>query len=326
MTQTEETIIVLADASDETQIRLLRQELPGVQIIAGSSATEFADAAKYATVLSYWSGTPALFREVFGMCPKLRWVHSRPVGLDRMLFPELQGSSVTLTNGSGVFSAALGEFVVGAILFFAKDFRRLVRNQIATVWEQFDVERVAGKVLGIVGYGDIGRAIAVRARALDMVVFGLKRHVALAERADGPAERLFSPEQRLEMIAQCDYVAVAAPLTAETRGMIGKQEIAAMKPTAVLLNVGRGPLIDENELVRALSEKRIRGAALDVFNQEPLPSGHPFYKLENVLLSPHSADHTADWLHNSTLFFAEQFRRYTRGEKLQNVVDKILGY
>jgi len=326
MMQTDETIIVLADASDEAQIHLLRQKLPGVQIVAGSSTVEFADVAERATVLSYWSGTRALLREVFGMCPKLRWVHSRSVGLDRMLFPELQASGVTLTNGSGVFSAALGEFVVGAILFFAKDFRRLVRNQTAAVWEQFDVERAAGKIIGIVGYGDIGRAIAVRARALEMAVLGVKRHVVQAETADGPAERLFSPEQRLEMIAQCDYVAVAAPLTAETRGMIGKQEIAAMKPNAVLINVGRGPLIDEDELVRALTENRIRGAALDVFNQEPLPPGHPFYKLENVLLSPHSADHTVDWLHNSTLFFAEQFRHYTRGEKLQNVVDKALGY
>jgi phosphoglycerate dehydrogenase-like enzyme len=211
-------------------------------------------------------------------------------------------------------------------LFFAKDFRRLVRNQAAAVWEQFDVERVAGKIIGIVGYGDIGRAIAVRARALEMVVLGLKRHVAKAEKADGLAERLFSPEQRLEMIAQCDYVAVAAPLTEETRGIVGKQEIAAMKPGAVVINVGRGPLIDESELVRALTDKRIRGAALDVFNQEPLPPGHPFYKLENVLLSPHSADHTVDWLHNATLFFAEQFGRYTRGEKLHNVVDKALGY
>jgi phosphoglycerate dehydrogenase-like enzyme len=128
------------------------------------------------------------------------------------------------------------------------------------------------------------------------------------------------------MIPRCDYIVVAAPLTAETHGMVGKNEIAAMKPSGVVINVGRGPIISEEALLDALTNHRIKGAALDVFAQEPLPPGHLFYKLENVLLSPHTADHTPDWLDNSVELFLEQFVRYQKGEPLLNVVNKKLGY
>jgi phosphoglycerate dehydrogenase-like enzyme len=128
------------------------------------------------------------------------------------------------------------------------------------------------------------------------------------------------------MIPRCDYVVVAAPLTPETHGMVGETEISAMKPSSVIINVGRGPIISEEALVDALRNNRIKGAALDVFDQEPLPAGHSFYKLENVLLSPHTADHTPDWLDNSIELFLEQFVRYQKGEPLLNLVNKKLGY
>src|SRR4029077_5632175 len=127
-------------------------------------------------------------------------------------------------------------------------------------------------------------------------------------------------------LGRCDYVVAAAPLTPDTRGLIGEAEFAAMKPNAVVINVGRGPVIDEEAMVRALSKGRIKGAALDVFDHEPLPEGHPFYRLENVLLSPHCADHTPDWLDRAMQFFIAQFERLQKGEPLMNVVDKKLGY
>jgi phosphoglycerate dehydrogenase-like enzyme len=260
------------------------------------------------------------------MCPKLRWVHSRSAGLDKALFPELVESSVPLTNGSGVFSESLGEFVLGAILYFAKDLRRMIRNQKAGVWEAFDVLPVSGQTVGIVGYGDIGRAVAAKVRPLGIKVLAVKRH-ASASRGENPlVEEVFGPERRIEMLSRSDYVVVTAPLTSETRGMIGEPEFAAMKPTAAIINVGRGPVIDERALVSALSGGRIKGAALDVFDHEPLPEGHPFYKLENVLLSPHCADHTPDWLDNAMEFFVAQFERFRRDDELLNVVDKKLGY
>jgi phosphoglycerate dehydrogenase-like enzyme len=202
----------------------------------------------------------------------------------------------------------------------------MIRNQQASVWEPFDVMPVSGHTVGIIGYGDIGRAIAARVRPLGMTVLAVKRHVSASLAADPLVEQVYGPERRIEMLSRCDYVVVAAPLTAETRGMIGEPEFAAMKSTAVVINVGRGPVIEEKALVRALSNGRIKGAALDVFDQEPLPQGHPFYQLENVLLSPHCADHTPDWLDNAMRFFVAQFERFRKGEPLLNVVDKKLGY
>jgi phosphoglycerate dehydrogenase-like enzyme len=137
---------------------------------------------------------------------------------------------------------------------------------------------------------------------------------------------MFGTDQKREMLARSDYVVAAAPLTPETRGMIGQAQFEAMKSTAVLINIGRGPVVEEAALVRALASNRIRGAALDVFDKEPLPAGHPFYQLENVLLSPHAADHTPDWKERTMRLFIENFERFRRGEPLLNVVDKKLGY
>jgi phosphoglycerate dehydrogenase-like enzyme len=277
-------------------------------------------------VLFNWSESGPLFREVFTMCPQLRWVHSRAAGLDNLLFPELVESSVPLTNGSGVFSPPLGEFVLGAMLYFAQDFRRLIRCQAAGVWETRDIEEIAGRTVGIVGYGDIGRAVSTRARALGMHVLALRRSGPPLNGVDPLIDQFYGPATRLEMIARCDYLVVSAPLTPETRGLIGGAEFAAMQRHAVVINVGRGPVIDEQALIDALAANRIRGAALDVFDTEPLPEGHPFYALENVLLSPHCADHTPDWLERAMHFFLEQFERFRKGETLLNVVDKRRGY
>jgi phosphoglycerate dehydrogenase-like enzyme len=319
------TILVLADPN-EPQLALLEKLRAETNIVAGNSVEAFEQAAVEATVIFEWSGSQALLRAVFGMCPNVRWVHSRSAGLERMLFRELIERPVPLTNGSGVFSPALGEFVLAAILYFAKDFRRMVRNQMAGVWEPFDVMPALGQTVGIVGYGDIGRAVATRVRALGMAVLAVKRHVSPSHNGDPLVEQMYGPDRRIEMLRRCDYVVAAAPLTPETQGMIAEPEFAAMKPTAVVINVGRGPVIQEEALVSALSHGRIKGAALDVFDHEPLSEGHPFYKLENVLLSPHCADHTPDSLDRAMQFFIAQFERFQKGEPLMNLVDKKIGY
>jgi phosphoglycerate dehydrogenase-like enzyme len=327
-TMKNDTILVLVSQAEpaEAQLAMLTKAVANAKIIVENSAEAFKQEAIHATILFNWSGSLALFKKAFAMCPNLRWVHSRSVGLERTLFPELIESALPLTNGAGVFSASLGEFTLGAILYFAKDFRRMIRNQQAGVWEAFDVLPISGQNVGIIGYGDIGRAIAARVRPMGMRVFAVKRNTWPLTGADSMVEQIYGPEQRIEMISRCDYVVVAAPLTSETRGMVGEHEFAAMKPTAVVINVGRGPVIDEAALVSALSNGRIKGAALDVFDHEPLPQGHPFYKLENVLLSPHCADHTPDWLDNAMRFFIAQFERFREGEPLLNVVDKKRGY
>jgi phosphoglycerate dehydrogenase-like enzyme len=157
-----------------------------------------------------------------------------------------------------------------------------------------------------------------------MKILAVKRNVP--PYSDAQADEIYGRDSLLQILPRCDYVVVTTPLTDKTRGMIGEREIAAMRSTAVVINLGRGPVIKEEALVRALSQKRIRGAALDVFDQEPLPAGHEFYKLENVLLSPHCADHTADWLDEAMQLFLEQLQRFQTGRTLLNIVDKNLGY
>jgi phosphoglycerate dehydrogenase-like enzyme len=204
--------------------------------------------------------------------------------------------------------------------------RRLVTSHMAGNWDPFDVVEISGQTVGIVGYGDIGRAVATRARAMGMRVLGLTRRGPLLYNMDNLVSQIFAPADRISMIEQSDYIVVTAPLTPDTRAMIGEAEFAAMKQTAVVINVGRGPVIDEPAMIRALSDKRIKGAALDVYDHEPLPQGHPLYLLDNVLLSPHCADHTASWQDDAMRFFLAQFDRFRKGEPLLNVVDKEKGY
>ena len=320
-----ETVLVLAKPAEE-KLALLERLPAGTRVIVGLTPDVFSHAAADAAVIFCWAFSRDLLRQILAMAPRVRWVHTRAAGIDNLLFPELVHSAAVLTNGSGVFSPSLGEWVLGAILYFAKDFRRLIESQKGGRWDPFTVTEIAGQTLGIVGYGDIGRAIAARAHALGMRILGMTRRGALAEAKDPLVSEMFGPADRLAMIEQCDYLAVASPLTAETRGLIGPAEFAAMKPNAVVINVGRGPVIDEGALVSALTERRIKGAALDVYDCEPLPQGHPLYYLDNALLSPHCADHTADWLEAAMRFFLEQFERFHRGEPLLNVVDKERGY
>ena len=315
----ENPVLVLA-SGDDPQFAMLGE----VPHTICSEIGECTRAARDAAVILQWSGTPELLRALLASCREVRWIHSRAAGVDNLLFPELVNSEVVLTNGSGVFSASLGEFVLGAILYFAKDFRRMVRNQRAERWEPFDVQEIERQTVGIVGYGDIGRAIASRVKPLGMRVLATKRHPPALP--DSLVEHFYRPEELRGMVAACDYVVATAPLTAETRHMIGEAEFAVMKTSAVVINVGRGPVIDEAALVGALAAERIKGAALDVFEHEPLPADHPLYKLENVLLSPHCADHTADWQDQAMRFFLEQYQSFQKGEAVRNVVDKRLGY
>ena len=304
------TVLVISDPA-ASQLRLLEQLPEPVNILAGNDAEFLKSHAPGADVILNAGPGGDLLRMVFPLAGKVQWVHTQSAGVDKILFPELIASDVPLTNGRGVFKDSLAEFPIGAILYFAKGFGRLVRSQQAGRWDQFDVEWVRGATLGVIGFGEIGRETARLAEAMGMKVITKRRS---------------SPEKLTDVLAASDYVVISTPLTDETRAMIGDAEVRAMKPTGVIINIGRGPVIVEQALIAALSEKRIKGAALDVFDEEPLPAGHPFYELENVLLSPHSADHTAGWPELAMQVFLDNFHRFQKGEPLRNIVDKKAGY
>ncbi len=223
------------------------------------------------------------------------------------------------------FGPALAEFAVAAMLYFAKDFRRLIRQQEAARWEQFDVAFLRDQTLGVIGYGGIGREAARLAHALGMKVVALRKRAPSSEN-DPLLERSFTRDQLHEMLGLSDYVLAAAPLTPETQGMLGGGEFHFMKSSAVFINVGRGAVVVEPALISALNQAIIRGAALDVFETEPLPSEHPLYRMQNVLLSPHCADHTTGWMELAVKQFIENFERFRNGQPLEFIVDKQAGY
>jgi phosphoglycerate dehydrogenase-like enzyme len=187
------------------------------------------------------------------------------------------------------------------------------------------MERLEGRTVGIVGYGDIGRAVAARLRPLGVNVLALRRRPERSE-SDPLASESVPPERLVELVSRSNDVVLSLPSTPATRGFVGRAALAAMKPTGVLVNVGRGDTVDEAALVEALEGGRIRGAALDVFETEPLPPGHPLWRLPNVLLSPHSADHVPGWVEGGMRVFLRQLERFQRGEPLQDPVDKRAGY
>jgi phosphoglycerate dehydrogenase-like enzyme len=299
---------------------------PEVRVIVTADPAALAKAAPEADViLNGEFKDPTLFKNAFPLATRVRWVHALSAGVEHILSPEIIASPVPLTNGRGVFKRPLAEWAVGAMLYFQYDYRRLICQQEASVWADFDIEELAGKTVGIVGYGEIGRAVAERVKPFGCTIAALRRKPENSA-GDPLVDRSFAPAQIDEMMAGCDFVVAAAPGTPQTRGMIGAAQIALLKPSAVVINIGRGPVIDEASLVAALEGGKIRGAALDVFTVEPLPEGHPFYKLKNVLLSPHSADHTAGWRDRAFDFFVDNFGRFMKGEPLENVVDKHAGY
>lgn len=318
------TVVVLGDPAEPT-LGLLDQIRPEANVVIAKTADQLGAAAEEASVLFNWSGARAEIQKVLERGKKIEWFHARYAGLDALLFPELIESSLPLTNGRGTFSQSLGEFVIAGALYWAKDLPRMLKAKAEKRWEVFNVRELSTQTMGIVGHGDIGRAIARRAKAFGMRVLALRRDTA-RRAGDEDVDQLYATAALHQMLPECDYVVVAAPLTPTTKHMMSTAEFNCMKPDAIIMNVGRGPVIDEAAMVEALRSKRIRGAALDVFEVEPLPAASPLWEMDNVLISAHTADHTKDWLNDAAQFFVDQFRRWRAGEPLHNIADKRAGY
>ncbi|MBM3724533.1 MAG: D-2-hydroxyacid dehydrogenase [Acidobacteria bacterium] len=317
-------VLVIANPAAR-HLKLLSRLPDSTTITVGNSVEAFDSAIGTADVLVNGSHHAQVLRALWGRAARVQWVHALAAGVEQVLFPELCASPVPLTNSRGIFSPSLGEFAMAGILHFSKDLRRMVRQQEAGRWEQFDIRELRGLTLGIIGYGTIGQETAKRAKAFDMRVLAVRRRGAAGGEAPY-ADEVHGLERMIDVIERCDYVMISTPLTADTRGLIGARELAAMKPDAVFLNLGRGPTVVESALLEVLRERRIRGAVLDVFDVEPLPAGHEFYGLDNVLLSPHCADHTDDWQEQAVEFFLRNFDRFVNGQPLENLVDKGSGY
>jgi phosphoglycerate dehydrogenase-like enzyme len=265
--------------------------------------------------------------EIWPLARKLRWIHSLSAGVENILFPALAASDVPLTNARGVFKRSLAEFAVLGMLYFAKSVPRLLELKKAHKWETFLVEWIPERNVAIVGLGEIGRECATLAKGLGAKILATRRRPELSA-SDPLVDKTFPLTGLHDMLREADYVIAAAPNTPETRHMISDAEFKAMKPNAVIINVGRGVVIDEAAMIRALQNKTIAGAALDVFEREPLPEDSPLWDMPNVLISPHCTDRTRkpDWLDLAMRRFVTNFHHFLQGEPLEFVVDKKAGY
>jgi len=318
------SLLVIADKKSAAMAPVSRVP-EGVRTVVTDDPEELKAQAPLADAILFAHGNSELLKNTLPLATRARWIHSLWTGVEGILTQELREHRAPLTNGRGVFRWPLADWVAGVMLFFAFDLRRIVQQQEQGIWKPVFGEMLQGQTLGIVGYGSIGSAAAERARSFGMKIAALRRRVELFG-SEPEVDFNYGPAQLHELMASSDYVLAATPLTSETRGLIGAAELAAMKPGGILINVGRGPVVDEPALIRSLQSGAIRGAALDVFDVEPLPAEHPFWKMSNVLLSPHTADRVEGFLGPALDCFLENLARFLQDEPLRNIVDKNTGY
>lgn len=302
---------------------------PDMRAIEAEAVVRYTDAAGLADALS---GADAFFVYDFlstavpgawHAADRLRWLHIASAGVDPVLFPGLQESDVVLTNSRGVFDGAIAEYVLGVVLAFAKDFARSWELQKQRQWKHRESERISGRRVLVVGTGPIGRSIARMLRAAGMSVAGVGRR---PREGDPDFGDVYASSELSSHLPGADYVVAVAPLTEQTKGMFDAEAFAAMKPGSRFVNVGRGELVVTSDLIGALRSGPLGGAALDVFDTEPLPADSPLWTMENVLISPHMSGDFVGWRNTLVEVFADNFRRWRAGEPLRNVVDKQLGY
>jgi phosphoglycerate dehydrogenase-like enzyme len=276
-----------------------------------------------AEVLLVWDFRSTALATAWPAASALRWVHAASAGVNHVLTPEVVASDVIVTNSRGVFDEPMAEYVLGLALALAKDLPTTLNRQRERRWHHRETERLGDRHALVAGTGPIGRAIGRKLAAVGMQVTGLGR---VARSTDPDLGEVLPMSSLSEVLPDADYVVLASPLTDETRGMIDAKALAAMKPTARLINVGRGPLVVQEDLVEVLASGRLGGAALDVFVDEPLPANSPLWHLPNVIVSPHMSGDVVGWRQELVTLFADNLSRYLDGQPLRNVVDKTRGY
>lgn len=294
-----------------------------VAAIRYTTERELAASLPGADVLFVWDFLSGGLEAAWPHADALRWVHVASAGVDRVLFGELAASDVVVTNSRGVFDEPMAEYVLALVLCFAKDLHTTLGLQRQRRWQHRETERLTGARALVVGTGPIGRAIGRRLASAGMIVTGIGR----TGRDGDPDLGDIRPFGELHpALGEADYVVLAAPLTPQTEGMMDATALRRMKSSARLINVGRGGLVAEPDLAAALAAGRIRGAALDVFADEPLPESSPLWEMPEVIISPHMSGDVIGWREELVELFISNLNRYREGAPLLNVVDKQRGY
>jgi D-2-hydroxyacid dehydrogenase (NADP+) len=272
--------------------------------------------------------TPFIDRDVFASASRLRWVQSPAAGVGNLMFPALLASAVVLTSARGIRARSMAEHVLGVTIALARLLPAALRAQAGHRWAQEELERGArtlqGLQMGIVGLGAIGLEVVKIAAPFGFRIAAIRRRAG-EPRPDG-VDVVWTPDRLPDLLAQSDVVVLAAPHTPETKRLIGRAEIGRMKHGALLVNVARGKLVDDEALIEALRDGRLGGAALDVFSEEPLDAASAYWDLPNVIVTPHTSGAMQDYWTPLVALFAENLRRFEKSEPLLNVVDKVAGY
>ncbi len=287
------------------------------------TADQLSDALPGTEVLMFWDYFSASLREHWDSADALTWIHVCAAGVDAMMFDGLRESDVTVTNARGVFDRPIAEFVLGSILAWDKRFAESRGFQNAKQWVWRETRRTTGSSALVVGTGGIGRAVARLLRAAGMDVTGAGR---TARTDDGDFGTVIASDELASHIGAFDNVVTIAPLTAQTAGLIDARVLRAMKPTAHLINVGRGRLVVEDDLVEALRSGSIAAASLDVVETEPLPMSSPLWEMPQVAISPHMSGDVLGWRDELADTFLERLRVFVAGGELDHPVDKSRGY
>lgn len=303
--------------------------LPGLEDLGGRARVRYArdeaalaEALPDTDILLVTDFRTDMLRKVWPAEHRIRWVHATSAGVDALMFPELVDSDIVVTNARGVFNRGIAEYVLGAILMFAKDTLANLRLQRAHQWRHRETELVRKQTALIVGAGSIGREVAGFLRAAGMRVLGTAR----SARKDEAFDAVYANDDLHRVLPEADYVVITAPLTEQTEGLFDAAAFERMKASARLINVGRGPIVKEAALIEALQSGQIGGAALDVFETEPLPADNPLWDMPEVMISAHMAGDFIGWRRALGEQFVENFRRWAGGDALFNVVDKTRGY
>lgn len=317
---------VVAWVIPPAHVQHLRDRFPHVDFVHALDERADLDGIAAADAAFTWTMTPGMLSRA----ARLRWVHSSAVAVGTLPLAELAARGVVVTNSRGIQSAAIAEHVIGCLLALSRRLPVILSRQAERAWAQNEMIGAAapwlveGRRMAVVGLGTIGRAVATRAAALGLHVVGVRRRPEQGAPA-GVAEVVGAQHAR-DAIASSDVVVLAAPWTAATDRLVDAATIARMKRGAVLINVARGQLVDEPALAAALADGHLAGAALDVFDQEPLPAASPFWSLPNVIVTPHTSGFRADHWDAVVQLFEEQLRRFEAGDPLLNQVDAAAGY
>jgi phosphoglycerate dehydrogenase-like enzyme len=306
----------------------LRQEFPALTIVRlpGAGYEGYERELADADILLGWSLKP----DQFAHARKLRWIHSPAAAVHQLMYPQMAASPVVITNARAVHAPVVAEHILALVLALAKRLPSALRYQREKVWAQQalwdetpSLRELAGSVICVIGMGSIGTELARRAQALEMHVIAVREH---PERGADHAQEVVASRDLDSVLPRAGFVVLCAPVTPATRGLMNAARLARMNKDAYLINVGRGTLVDDAALIAALRDRRIAGAALDVFTEEPLPPDSPYWSLDNVLITPHTAALTDKLWERHYRLVAENLRRFLAGQPLLYVVDKQRGY